>query len=62
MYVGVTIMSPAKTAELIERPFGMLTGVGPIRKHVLDGVHLRHLANTTEPYMCGGDAARLFVK
>ena len=38
MYVGVTIMSPAKTAELIERPFGMWTGVGP-RKHVLDGVH-----------------------
>jgi len=20
-------------------------------------VHLRHLANTTEPFMCGGDAA-----
>ena len=22
---------------------------------VLDGAHWRHLANTTEPFMCGGD-------
>jgi len=28
-------MSPAKTAELIEMPFGGLTQVGP-RNHVLD--------------------------
>ena len=29
---------PAKTAEMIEMPFGMKTCVGP-RKHVLSGVH-----------------------
>jgi len=29
------IVSPAKTAELIETPFGMWTGVGP-RNYVLD--------------------------
>jgi len=33
--------------------------VGP-REHVLDvGAHWRNLANTTEPSMCGGDAAFL---
>ena len=48
---------PCKTAELIEMPFGMCTQVGP-RKHVLDrGAHLRQLENTTEPSVCGGDAA-----
>ena len=52
-------MSCAKTAEPIEMSFAMSTRVGP-RKHVLDGsAHWRHLANTTEPSMCGGDAASL---
>jgi len=38
-------------------PFGIWTRVDP-RKHVLvGGTHCRHLANTTEPFMCGGDAA-----
>ena len=32
----VTIVSPAKTTELIEMPFGMWTQVGQ-RNHVLDG-------------------------
>ena len=43
-------------------PFaGMWTRVG-LRKHALDrGAHWRNLANTTEPSMCGSDAA-LFVK
>ena len=41
----------------IEMLFGMWTGVGP-RKQALDGgSHWRNLANTTEPSMCGGDAA-----
>ena len=36
---------------------GVWTRVGS-RKHVLDmGAHWRHLENTTEPSMCGGDAA-----
>jgi len=35
---GYTLVSPAKTAELIEMPFGMWTRVGP-RKHVLVEVH-----------------------
>ena len=50
-------MSYAKTAEPIEMPFGIWTRVGP-RKHLLgEGAHGRHLANTIEPSMCGGDAA-----
>ena len=36
---SVTIMSPAKTAEPIEMPFGLWTRVGP-RNHVLDGVQI----------------------
>jgi len=55
--VYVTVVSPAKTAEPIEMPFGICTRVGPM-KHVLSGgAHRRHLANTIEPSMCGGDAA-----
>jgi len=43
-------------AESVEMPFGLWICVGP-KKHVLgEGVHSRHLANTTEP-MCGSDAA-----
>ena len=33
---SVTVVSPAKTAEPIEMPFGLKTPVGP-RNHVLDG-------------------------
>jgi len=33
---SVTLVSPAKTAELIEMPFGLRTRVGP-GNHVLDG-------------------------
>jgi len=54
---SATIVSPVKTAEPIEMPFDIWTRVGP-GKHVLDaGVHWRHLANMSEPSMCGGDAA-----
>ena len=53
---SVTIVTAAKTAEPIEMPFGLYTRVGP--KHVLnEGAHWRRLANTSEPSMCGGDAA-----
>jgi len=41
-------MSPAKTAEPIEMPFGMWTRVGP-RNHVLDGLQVR----TCEWQFCG---------
>ena len=34
--LSVTLVSPAKTAELIEMLFGLRTQVGP-RNHVLDG-------------------------
>jgi len=45
------------TAELIEMLFGIWTWVSP-GNHVLDGgEHWRHLVNTTEPSVCGGDAA-----
>jgi len=36
--------------------WGMDTG-GPKKVCVRRGTHWRHLANTTEPSMCGGDAA-----
>jgi len=57
--VSVTIVSPAKTAEPIEMPFGMWTWVGP-RKHKFDGgAHWRNLVNMTEPSMSSGDEAFL---
>jgi len=37
--LSVTVVSPAKTAEPIEIPFGMWTRVGP-RDYVLDGVQI----------------------
>ena len=58
----------AKTAEPIDLPFGLWTRVG-LRKHKFNRirqaapmccyglVHWHHLANTTEPSVCGGDAA-----
>jgi len=39
--LSVTLVSPAKTAEPIEMPFGLRTWVGP-RDHVLDGVQIPH--------------------
>jgi len=56
--LSVTIVSPAKFAELIDMLFGMWTRVGDPRNHVSDGsAHWRNLANTIEPSMSGGDAA-----
>jgi len=56
----VTSVSPAKTDEPIEVPFTMWTRGGP-RNYVLYGVtHWRHLANTTEWSVCGGDASNYF--
>jgi len=50
-------VSCAETAEPIEMPFGVWTRMRP-RKHVLNGVERwRHLTNTIQPSMCGGDAA-----
>jgi len=37
--LSVTIVSPAKTAEPVEKPFGAWTKMGP-RKHGLDAVHI----------------------
>jgi len=39
--LSVTVVSPAKTSEPIELPFGLKTRVGP-RNHVLDGVQVPH--------------------
>jgi len=36
VYRSVTVVSPAKTAEPIEMPFGLRTWVGP-GNHILDG-------------------------
>jgi len=56
--LSVTIMSPAKTPEPIEMQFGLWTRVGS-GKYALGarGAHWHHLINTTEPSVCGGDAA-----
>ena len=55
--LSVTIVSPAKTAEPVDIPFGDLRPVGP-RNHVLvGGAHWRNLAYTTEPSVCGDDVA-----
>jgi len=51
-------MSCAQTAKTIEMPFGMWTWLHCPRNHVLDGsAHQSNLANTTQPSVCGGDAA-----
>ena len=63
---GVSLQSIAtlsgelcKMAELTKMPFGLCTLVDP-RKHVFDAsARWRHLANTIEPCMCGGDVAFL---
>ena len=48
--------SCAKTAELIEMPLGC--GFGWVEESMCYmGAHWRHLANTIEPSLCGGDAA-----
>jgi len=39
--LSVTLVSPAKMAELIEMMFGLRTRVGP-ENHVLDGVQVSH--------------------
>jgi len=57
-------VSCAETAELIDLPFGLWTRVGRRKdkfNHIRqvptwEDMHWRHLANTTEPSVCGGDA------
>ena len=58
-----TAVSCAKMAEAIETPLGLWirVGVWPKEACVTWGAHWRHLANTIEPSMCGGDVA-FFVK
>ena len=57
--MSVTVVSPTKTAELIEIPFGFWTWLGPM-KHALDGdAHWHNLANMIEPSMCGGEYCSL---
>jgi len=54
---SVTIVNPAKMAELIEMSFGTWIQVSPW-KHALDGdVHWWNVANTIEPSICCSDAA-----
>jgi len=64
----ITEVNSAKTAELIEMPFGLWTRVGP-RKHKFNRIrqvapmcphgkaHWRHMANKIESSVCGGDVA-----
>jgi len=60
------VVSCAETAEPIDLPFELWTRVDR-RKHKFNRIrqvtpmclhgraHWRHLTNTTEPYVCGGD-------
>jgi len=66
--LSVTLVSPAKTAESIEMLFGLWARIGR-NKHKFNRIrqvvpmyhhgsaHWRHLANTIEPSVCGGNAA-----
>jgi len=56
VFLSVSNMSSAKTAEPIAMPFGMWTG-GCAQGTMKWGAHWRYLANTTEPIVCVGDAA-----
>ena len=53
--LSVTVVSPVRTAEPIEMPFRIWTGWAQ-EARIRWGAHRRHLANTTEPSMCGADA------
>jgi len=54
---NVPCMSCTKTAELFEIAFGMLSGMGTGMHISRYSAHWRHVANTIEPSVCGGDAA-----
>jgi len=48
-----------KTRVIYSLLLGRIAALGP-RMHVLDaGAHWRHLENTIEPSVCGGDTAFL---
>jgi len=55
----ITCNGCPKMAEPIKMPW-LWTWVGQ-RKHVLNGAHWRHLANTTEPSLCVSDAALCWI-
>jgi len=64
--LGLSAVSCAKTAEPIDLPFGLWTPLGR-RMHKFNRIrlvapmcpygrtHYRHLANTIEPSVCGGN-------
>jgi len=52
--MSVTVVSPAIMAEMIKMLFELIGG-----PCIRWGAHWRHLANTIEAPMCGGDAAFL---
>jgi len=52
-------VSCAKTPNPIEMSFGMLSGMSQRNQLPDGGAHWRNLADTTEPSICGGDAAFL---
>jgi len=52
-------MSCAETAESIEMSSMDMDLGGSKYSHIRQGAHWRQLANTSEPSMCGGDAAFL---
>ena len=60
VWLSVTIVSPAETAEPIEMPFSVWTRVGPM-KHVFDGVHIGATWRIQLNRPCAA-AMRLYVK
>ena len=71
--IGTYCRELCRMAESIDLPFGSWTRVGR-RKHMFNNIHQvapmcphgrarwRYLVNTIEPPVCGGDAARPYVK
>jgi len=63
IYLSITLVSPAETAEPIEMPFGLWIGWAEEAQFQsyspcsANAPSWRRLANTIEPSVCGGDSA-----
>ena len=57
LLMTVVFLPPSRELKRVPRTLDCLEFLGTF-SNILDGrVHWRHLANTIEPSMCGGDAA-----
>jgi len=56
-FQSIETVSGAKTAEPTKMPLGTWTRGWAQESIIRGGAHWHNLANTTEPFMCDGDAA-----